>query len=328
LRSSATLSTRIGTYSRHRPQGAGGLLRLLIAGILVLPGLFGGCGYIEGHRIRSLSQEANRFFNQGDYEAALSKYEQIIEQHPAAVEDRVLFEMGIVYAYPTNERKDYLRALECFQKLLRDYPESEYRHDSQMMVHQIHNVIFKDQIITAQQAELGTARREVKSKTGEIGRLQERIAALEARIFALRTEPADKVLIEKKERRLTLFAKGEVIKTYRIALGGDPVGPKERQGDNKTPEGTYFIDARNSNSGYHLSLHISYPNEKDRMRAKQLGVSPGGNIMIHGLKNGFSQLGASHAETDWTEGCIAVTNPEMEEIYRLVPNGTVVEIRP
>jgi murein L,D-transpeptidase YafK len=106
------------------------------------------------------------------------------------------------------------------------------------------------------------------------------------------------------------------------------VGPKERQGDNKTPEGTYRIDARNGNSGFHLSLHISYPNEHDKKRAKKLGVSPGGDIMIHGIKNGFSQVGASHAETDWTEGCIAVTNQEMEEIYKFVPIGTVVEITP
>ena len=125
-----------------------------------------------------------------------------------------------------------------------------------------------------------------------------------------------------------MLSKGEVIKIYKIALGGDPVGPKVMQGDNKTPEGVYTIDSRNSNSDFHLSLHISYPNEKDRIRARQLGVSPGGNIMIHGLKNGFSQVGDSHTERDWTEGCIAVTNQEMEEIYRLVPNGTIVEILP
>jgi murein L,D-transpeptidase YafK len=158
--------------------------------------------------------------------------------------------------------------------------------------------------------------------------LEEKIETLEQKVFALRTEPADIVLIVKKERRLTLLSKGEVIKTYTIALGGNPVGPKERQGDNKTPEGTYIIDSRNSNSGYHLSLHISYPNEKDKIRARELGVSPGGDIMIHGIKNGFSMVGASHAEIDWTKGCIAVTNQEMEEIYTFVPNGTIVEIRP
>jgi murein L,D-transpeptidase YafK len=160
-----------------------------------------------------------------------------------------------------------------------------------------------------------------------MGALQAQIASLEEKVAALRA-PADKVLIEKQARRLTLFSKGEVIKTYKIALGGNPEGPKERLGDNKTPEGIYTIDGRNGNSGYHLSLHISYPNEADKRRAAALGVSPGGDIMIHGIKNGFAKLGASHAENDWTEGCIAVTNQEMEEIYSFVPDGTLVEITP
>jgi murein L,D-transpeptidase YafK len=158
--------------------------------------------------------------------------------------------------------------------------------------------------------------------------LKEKISALEQKVFELRTEPVDSILIEKKERRLTLISKGEAIKTYKIALGGDPVGPKERQGDNKTPEGTYTITARNRRSDYHLSLRISYPNEKDLKRARELDVSPGGDIMIHGLKNGLSWLGGFHTGMDWTNGCIAVTDMEMEEIARLVPVGTVVEIRP
>ena len=236
--------------------------------------------------------------------------------------------MGIIYAYPRNEQKDYQKSLECFQKLVRDYPNSEYRLDSQMMILQIHNVIIKDKIIAAQQTQIETSRQEVKDKENEIITLHEKIETLEQKIFGLRTEPADKVLIEKMERGLTLLSKSEVIKTYKIALGGNPVGPKERQGDNKTPEGTYIIDSRNRDSGYHLSLHISYPNEKDKMRAKDLGVSPGGDIMIHGIKNGLAWIGGSHAEVDWTNGCIAVTDEEMEEIYKLVPNGTIVEIRP
>jgi murein L,D-transpeptidase YafK len=158
--------------------------------------------------------------------------------------------------------------------------------------------------------------------------MQKKIEALEQEIFATRKGPADKILIEKKERRLTLFSKGEVLKTYKIALGGNPNGPKERQGDNKTPEGTYIIDSRNKDSRYHLSLHISYPNEKDKKRAKELGVSPGVDIMIHGIKNSFSWVGDFHKEVDWTKGCIAVTDEEIEEIEKLVPNGTIVEIRP
>jgi L,D-peptidoglycan transpeptidase YkuD (ErfK/YbiS/YcfS/YnhG family) len=296
--------------------------------IMITPIVICGCSYIdEGLQASSIFREANDLFNQEKYEASLRKYEQIIEKHPA-VADRVLFEMGIIYAYPGNEQKDYQKSLECFHKLVRDYPDSEYRRDSQMMILQFHNVIIKDKIIAIQQTQIETSRQEAKGKENEILTLQEKIETLEKKIFALGTELADKVLIEKIERRLTLLSKGEVIKTYKIALGGNPVGPKERQGDNKTPEGTYIIDSRNRDSGYHLSLHISYPNEKDKMRAKQLGVSPGGDIMIHGIKNGLSWVGASHAEVDWTKGCIAVTDEEMEEIYKLVPNGTIVEIRP
>jgi L,D-peptidoglycan transpeptidase YkuD (ErfK/YbiS/YcfS/YnhG family) len=292
------------------------------------------CGCSGGHEARALSREANDFFNQGKYEASLSKYEQIIEKHPA-IADRVLFEMGIIYAHPKNEQKDYQRSLKCFQKIVRDYPDSEFRQDSQMMILQIQNVIIKNKLIAAQQKQIETSRQAAKASENEIITLQEKnetleqqIETLEQKIFALRTEPADKVLIEKKERRLTLLSKGEVIKTYKIALGGDPVGPKVMQGDNKTPEGVYIIDSRNNNSEYHLSLHISYPNEIDKKRARELGVSPGGDIMIHGIKNGLGWVGASHAELDWTKGCIAVTDKEMEEIYKLVPNGTIVVIMP
>jgi murein L,D-transpeptidase YafK len=101
--------------------------------------------------------------------------------------------------------------------------------------------------------------------------------------FAAQDGTADKILIEKKARRLTLLSSNKVLKTYDIALGENPNGPKEREGDNKTPEGTYTIDSRNKNSGYHLSLHVSYPNEMDRKHAKELGISPGGNIMIQDL---------------------------------------------
>jgi tetratricopeptide (TPR) repeat protein len=316
-------------------RGKGVYLHLFFFCIMITPIFICGCSSIDkGYQTRSISREANDFFNQGKYEASLRKYEQIIEKNPA-VADRVLFEMGIIYAYPKNEQKDYQKSLKCFQKIVSDYPDSEFRRDSQMMILQVHNVINKNKIISTQQTQIETSRREVKVKENEIITLQEmietlekQIKTLEQKIFTLRTEPADKVLIEKNERRLTLLSKGEVIKTYKIALGGDPVGPKERQGDNKTPEGTYIIDSRNNNSEYHLSLHISYPNEKDKMRAKDLGVTPGGNIMIHGIKNGLTWAGGSHVEVDWTKGCIAVTDEEMEEIYRLVPNGTIVEIRP
>jgi murein L,D-transpeptidase YafK len=286
-------------------------------------------------------KEANDLFIQGSYKASLGKYEQIIEKYPKGG-DRVLFEMGIIYAYPGNEQKDYWKSLECFQKLIKGYPGSWYRKDSEMMIFHINNVIIKDKTIAALQTQIETLHQEAKGRGNEIITLQKKIEGLEREvkgkeneivllqkeITAIQRGPADKILIEKKERRLTLFSKGKVIKIYKIALGGNPNGPKERQGDNKTPEGTYVIDSRNRDSRYHLSLHISYPNEKDKKRAKELGVSPGGDIMIHGIKKGLSWVGNFHTEVDWTKGCIAVTDEEIEEIDKLVPNGTMVEIRP
>ena len=326
LRSSNSLSTRVGMAAGIIQRGVGAYVRF--AWIVITPLLIFGCSCFDDRlQARPIFQEANDFFNQGEYGASLIKYEQIIEKYPSAA-DRGLFEMGIIYAHPKNEHKDYNQALECFQRLVKEYPDSEFRQNSQMMIFQINNVIIKDKTISAQQTQIETFRQEIKSKDNELFALQEKIEMLEQKIFLLRTEPADKVLIEKKERRLTLLSRGEVLKIYKIALGGNPVGPKERQGDNKTPEGTYIIDSRNRASGYHLSLHISYPNEKDKRRAKALGVSPGGDIMIHGIKNGLAWIGAFHAKVDWTEGCIAVTDQEIEEIDSLVPNGTIVEIRP
>jgi murein L,D-transpeptidase YafK len=106
------------------------------------------------------------------------------------------------------------------------------------------------------------------------------------------------------------------------------VGAKERQGDHRTPEGTYTISGRNSKSKFHRSLRISYPSTADRERAKKIQADPGGDIMIHGLPNGFGWLGKSHLKVDWTDGCIAVTNDEIEEIWKLVPDGTTVVLQP
>jgi len=306
--------------------------------------LLSGCGHFhDGRQAKKTFAEANELFHQGRYTASLEKYSEIPEKYPADA-DRALFEMGIVYAHPKNEQKDYRKSLECFQKLIREYPESGYRQNSEMMMFNIRNVVLKDQTITAQQMQIETLRHEVQGKENEIVTLQKKIEAFEKNIealnkniealeikyvdYAIRNGSADRILIEKSARRLTLISQGEVLKTYKIALGGNPIGPKERQGDNKTPEGTYVIDARNRDSRFHLSLHISYPNERDKNRAKELGVSPGGDIMIHGVKNGVSWAGDDHAAVDWTKGCIAVTNEEIEEIARLAPNGTIVEIRP
>lgn len=152
--------------------------------------------------------------------------------------------------------------------------------------------------------------------------------ALAERRFSPSETKADKILVEKSVRRLSLMRDGKILKTYKIALGPNPVGPKTEQGDGKTPEGNYIIDGRNPHSAYHLSLHISYPNAQDKARAKDLGVSPGGAIMIHGLPNGMDWLGSLQEMIDWTQGCIALTNSEIEEVWRRVPDGTEVEIRP
>jgi len=298
-------------------------LCIMLAAILISGCSHGGAGAPAG----SVSLEANALFAQGNYEASLDKYEELIEKEPETA-DRVLFEMGIIYTHPANDRKNYQKALECFRKIIKDYPDSDFRRDSQVMMFQIQNVLIKDNLIAEQRTQIDAYHRGISARENNIIALQQNIGTLEQKVFELRTEPVDKVLIEKKKRRLTLIADGEAIKTYKIALGGDPVGPKERQGDNKTPEGTYTIAAINRHSDYHLSLRISYPNEKDVMRAKEQGVAPGGDIMIHGIKNGLSWVGGFHTEIDWTEGCIAVTNKEMEEIARLAPNGTPVEIRP
>jgi tetratricopeptide (TPR) repeat protein len=362
LRSSNIVTTD-AVYMGKKQSRIGEHLYFLLLCIIIAPILLGGCSHLnEGFQAKSTLEEANDLFSQGSYNASLRRYEQIIEKYPTTG-DRVLFEMGMIYAYPANEQKDYQKSLECFRRLLNDYPGSAYRKDSEMMMFNVNNVVIKDKTIAAQQTQIEALQQQIKGKGHEITALQGKadaleqevrnkenemstlrkeidaleqevknkeneITALQRRFFAIGNGPADKILVEKKERRLTLISKGKLLKIYKIALGGDPNGPKERQGDNKTPEGTYLIDSRNKDSRYHLSLHISYPNEKDKKRAKELGVSPGGDIMIHGIKNGFSWVGGSHAEVDWTNGCIAVTDEEIEEIDRLAPNGTIVEIRP
>ena len=140
-------------------------------------------------------------------------------------------------------------------------------------------------------------------------------------------QQADAILVDKSDRQLTLQRNGAPIRTYTISMGGNPKGHKTHEGDERTPEGTYEIDWRNENSIAHLSLHISYPNADDIAFAKARGVSPGGNIMIHGILNGWGWLGPLQRHWDWTDGCIAVTNAEMKEIWALVPNGTPITIR-
>lgn len=149
-----------------------------------------------------------------------------------------------------------------------------------------------------------------------------------ASLSAHASQTADRIVILKSKRTLILYSNGKELKTYKVALGGQPSGAKTRQGDHRTPEGIYRIDGKNAHSRFHKSLHISYPSPQDRVRARKMGVSPGGDIMIHGLPDAYAYLGPLHRQYDWTEGCIAVTNPEIEEIWTLVPVGTEVEIRP
>lgn len=139
---------------------------------------------------------------------------------------------------------------------------------------------------------------------------------------------ADFILVEKSAHRMTLYADGQEIRSYRVSLGRGGPAPKQREGDRLVPEGRYHIDARNPASAYHLSLKISYPDAADQAAAAARSESAGSNIMIHGIRNGLGWLGRAHLLVNWTAGCVAVTNSEMEEIWRVVPNGTPIEIRP
>lgn len=139
---------------------------------------------------------------------------------------------------------------------------------------------------------------------------------------------ADSVIVEKSFRRMTLYSGGLAVRTYDVALGQKPVGAKERIGDFRTPEGLYAIDGRNPVSRYHKGLHISYPNAADLARAATMGVTAGGDVMIHGLPNGEGAIGSDHRAYDWTNGCVAVTDDEIDEIWNEVSVGTPVRIKP
>jgi murein L,D-transpeptidase YafK len=138
----------------------------------------------------------------------------------------------------------------------------------------------------------------------------------------------DSIVVEKKAHRLTLFRDGKPAQSYLVALGASKDGDKLRAGDRRTPEGLFYIDARQPNSKYHLALHISYPDAVHRARSLAVGAEPGGDIMIHGLPNGLGAAGASHPLHDWTNGCVALTDEEIEQIWSVVPIGTPVEIKP
>ena len=139
---------------------------------------------------------------------------------------------------------------------------------------------------------------------------------------------ADGLIVDKHLRRLLVYSTGSLVREYRVSLGREPVGSKMQQGDRRTPEGLYVIDHHNSGSRFHRALHVSYPSPADIAKARAVGVDPGGEIMVHGIQNGLGWLGRAQRFVDWTTGCIALTDPEIEELYRLVPDGTPIEIRP
>ena len=136
----------------------------------------------------------------------------------------------------------------------------------------------------------------------------------------------DKLVVRKSERKMEAYSEGNLIKTYDIALGKDPVGHKQFEGDNKTPEGIYIINDRNPRSAYYKNLGVSYPNATDKANALKLGKSPGADIKIHGLRNYRGYMGKLHKMKDWTAGCIAVTNDEMDELYATVKQNAEIEI--
>jgi hypothetical protein len=139
---------------------------------------------------------------------------------------------------------------------------------------------------------------------------------------------ADAVIVHKGERRLYLMKNGKVLRSYRIALGLDPQGPKQREGDFRTPEGHYFLTRRNPRSDYFLSIQVSYPNEEDLQRAHRDHVAPGGSIMVHGLPNALSHSASYYAKSDWTDGCIALSDSDMVEVWLMTRDNTPIEILP
>ena len=148
-------------------------------------------------------------------------------------------------------------------------------------------------------------------------------------IFATQTAFAevDLVKVDKSERKMYLLSAGEIVKVYDVALGANPKGHKEQEGDEKTPEGEYTLDYKKEDSAFYKAIHISYPNQKDIENAKKLGVNPGGLIMIHGQRNGLGWLSWLTQRFNWTNGCIALTNAEMDEFMELVDVGTKIQIQ-
>jgi murein L,D-transpeptidase YafK len=153
-------------------------------------------------------------------------------------------------------------------------------------------------------------------------------AAAEERAPAAVPDHADYVVVDKSDRKLILYKAGRILREFDVSLGQMPSGPKQREGDFRTPEGKYYLAGRNVNSDFFLSIHVSYPNDTDRARARAEGVDPGGQIMIHGLPNEPKYDLRHYQDTDWTDGCIAVSNSDMVDIWLMTRESTPIEIRP
>lgn len=138
----------------------------------------------------------------------------------------------------------------------------------------------------------------------------------------------DRLVVRKSERTLTAYAGGREVRVFRVSLGWNPVGPKEREGDRRTPEGIFTVTEHKRDSAYHRALRISYPRPEDEARARARGVSPGSDIMIHGVRNGLGWLGRAQRWFDWTAGCVALTNDEMDGLFERTVPGATVEILP
>ena len=152
------------------------------------------------------------------------------------------------------------------------------------------------------------------------------VALLPLSVYSI--QKADFVIVEKSQSKLFLMKNGKVIKEYHVAFGAEPKGHKQQEGDERTPEGKYILDYKKSDSSFYKAIHISYPNEQDNKNSIKLGVSPGGQIMIHGQKNKLGLFSFITQKFNWTNGCIAVKNSEMDEIWNAVDKGTPIEIKP
>lgn len=147
-------------------------------------------------------------------------------------------------------------------------------------------------------------------------------------LHCMALEKADLVVINKSQHKLFLFKKGKALNSFHVVFGDQPKGHKQQEGDERTPEGKYILDFKKANSAYHRAIHISYPSQADIKHAKKLGLNPGGMIMIHGQKNGYENFESITQQNNWTDGCIALTNSDMDAVWAAVDAGTPIEIKP